>query len=138
MEESILRFDGESGKCNVFGICELWADASGMRRWRVSANPVMHAHRCEKCAENGKQVVWIHSETDRGVVAAHKCPECGEVQWKKWLVEPARLPQSQHVQSGVSFETILGYVLIFTAFAMLGYGMYLYVKDRRTLKVLPE
>lgn len=46
----------------------------------------MHAHRCENCFKTGKQTVWIHGEECVGKVAAHTCPECGAVEWKKWLI----------------------------------------------------
>ena len=98
----------------------------------------MHAHRCEHCAKNGKQTVWMHGDDCAGVIASHVCPECGQVQWKKWMVEVAALPKVQTPQGGVNFETVLGYILFFVGLALLGYGTYQYIKDRRTTgKVLP-
>lgn len=100
---------------------------------------MMHAHRCEACAANGKQTVWIHSDDCLGVLAAHKCPECGTVQWRKWMVEPGKLPQATNaVTPVITFEAILGYLLLFAGLALLGYGAYLYIKDRRTITVKPE
>jgi hypothetical protein len=52
----------------------------------------MHAHRCEKCNSSGIQTIWIHGDECAGQIAAHKCPKCGEIQWKKWLVPVGSLP----------------------------------------------
>src|SRR5260370_941127 len=97
----------------------------------------MHAHKCEACAAQGKEVIWVHPDLCRGKVAVHKCPECGTVQWKQCKVASGKLPQVAPRAQGVSFETTLGYVLLFVGLALLGYGMYLYIKDRRAAEVLP-
>jgi hypothetical protein len=97
----------------------------------ATATVPVHAHRCMACADKGKNVIWIHADTDAGNVALHKCPQCGEVQWKKFLVEPRQLQQAQQSQAQVNFETILGYVLVAVALALLGYCAYIYVKGRR-------
>jgi hypothetical protein len=99
----------------------------------------MHAHRCQQCASNGKSVVWIHPDICRGIVAAHKCPECGNVEWKQDAIESAKLPQPPQVQTaqGINLETVLGYILLFVGLALVGYGVYQYVSDRQAKKALP-
>src|SRR6266403_378325 len=98
----------------------------------------MHAHKCEACEKNGKEVVWVHPDICRGKVAAHKCPECGTVNWKQCKVESAKLPQvAQHVQPAqINLETLLGYILLAVGLALIGYGAFLYVtKGRRVVGV---
>lgn len=97
----------------------------------VSTVP-MHAHRCEACAKNGKEVVWIHPEADFGQVSAHRCPECGTVNWKQSKLDNAKLPPPlPKNKSSVSMDTILGYTVLLIAIALLGYGAYYYVKNRK-------
>lgn len=97
----------------------------------------MHAHRCEECAKNGKEVVWIHPDSDRGQIAAHKCPECGTVNWKQSNFDNGKLPQPQPrnaVTEKISAETILGYAILLLGLALIGYGAYLYIQQRREKK----
>lgn len=93
----------------------------------------MHAHRCEACAAKGKDVVWIHPDADFAQLSAHKCPECGTVNWKQSKLDNERLPQPQpRNATGVKLETVLGYVLLFVALGVIAYGAYIYwqrVKD---------
>lgn len=100
----------------------------------------MHAHRCEACAARGKETVWIHSDDCVGVREAHKCPECGAFQWRKWMVEAGKLPQAanHHSDASETINTIIGYVLLFVGLALLGYGAYQYIKDRRTIMIKGE
>jgi hypothetical protein len=99
----------------------------------------MHAHRCEACAKSGKEVVWIHPEADFNQVAAHKCPECGTVNWKVSKVDSGKLPPPlPRNEKKFDIETVLGYVLLFIGLALLGYGAYLYIKDRKKApEILP-
>lgn len=92
----------------------------------------MHAHRCEACAKIGKEVVWIHPEADFGQIAAHKCPECGTINWKQSKIDNAKLPQPLPKNQGVSFDTILGYVALLVGLALIAYGVYYYVRERKT------
>jgi hypothetical protein len=102
----------------------------------VSTIP-MHAHRCEACAKAGKEVVWIHPEQDFGQVAAHKCPECGTVNWKVSKIDNAKLPPPlPKNQSSIDFNTVLGYVLLLILLGLAGYGVYLYVQKRGGVSVL--
>lgn len=101
----------------------------------VSTVP-MHAHRCEACAKSGKEVVWIHPEADFGQVSAHKCPECGTVNWKQSKIDNAKLPQPLPKNSGVSFDVVIGYVALFIVIALLGYGAYIYAQKVRSGKAL--
>lgn len=103
------------------------------------ATAPIHAHRCEACAAKGKEVFWIHSDTCKGVLQAHKCPECGTVEWKKALIEPARLPQPKKQEENFSMDTLLGYIILIVGLAMLGYGVYLWMQKRKSLApILPE
>jgi hypothetical protein len=52
----------------------------------------MHAHRCENCAKQGTNTVWIHGDCAQGNPEAHTCPKCGHKEWKKWLVPVGQLP----------------------------------------------
>lgn len=89
----------------------------------------VHAHRCEACAAKGEEVIWIHSETCKGVVQAHKCPKCGEVQWKQFLVQA---PQHNHAQPApVRYDNILAYCIIAVGIALLLYTAIVYVKKLR-------
>lgn len=97
-------------------------------------NETLHAHRCQACLKQGKNVFWIHSDTCKGVVQAHKCPECGTVEWKKALIEPAQMPQKPQPAQPNQLDAILGYVVLFIAVAMLGYAVYLYVEKKRKPK----
>jgi hypothetical protein len=97
----------------------------------------MHAHRCEACARAGKEVVWIHPEADFGQVSAHKCPECGTVNWKQSKVDNAKLPAPLPKNvSAANFETVLGYAIAFLILALIGYGVYVYVKKKGGVKHL--
>lgn len=102
----------------------------------------MHAHRCMACADKGKNVVWIHGDDQAGVVQAHKCPQCGEVQWKKWLIEPGRLPQVTNAHGQINFDTVLGYIMLAVGIAILGYTAFIYVKKwrngKKTISNLPH
>jgi phage FluMu protein Com len=102
----------------------------------VSTVP-MHAHRCEACAKAGKEVVWIHPEADFGQVSAHKCPQCGTVNWKQSKIDNAKLPPPLPKNQGVPVETIIGYVLLFISIVLLSYGAYIYIKDRKNVAHLP-
>lgn len=90
----------------------------------------VHAHKCQACAKAGKQVFWIHSDDCKGVVQAHKCPECGTVEWKKALIEPAAVPQPPKAAQPNQVDTILGYAVLLIAAAMLGYAAYLYYQKK--------
>lgn len=80
----------------------------------------VHAHRCENCAKNGMETVWLHGDEKGGDIAAHKCPQCGTVEWKKFLVRPSKLPsQVQQAASAITSETILGYVAILVGIILL-------------------
>lgn len=95
----------------------------------------MHAHKCEACAKNGEEVIWIHPDTCRGQVHAHTCPKCGKVEWKQCRVESAKLPQVQTVQHGPSnLETMLGYIVLAVGLAMLAYSAYVFITEKRKAK----
>lgn len=99
----------------------------------------MHAHRCQKCAADGKETIWIHPDICRGKVAAHTCPECGTIQWKQCKVESGKLPQqARHEQPQTDFSTVLGYVVLAVGIALLVYGAFLYVKKYQNGKLLNE
>lgn len=91
----------------------------------------IHAHRCEACAANGKQVFWIHGDSCKGILQAHKCPECGTVEWKKALIEPGRLPQPKKQESGFNADILLGYIVLLAGLALIGYGIYFYLSKRK-------
>lgn len=95
----------------------------------------VHAHRCEKCLESGKQTFWIHGDDKAGAVEAHKCPECGEIQWKKWMIETASLTK-KHNHGGINLDAILGYLVLAVGVSLLAYGAYVYIKERRNKKEL--
>lgn len=90
----------------------------------------VHAHRCEACLKSGKQVYWIHSDDCKGVLQAHKCPECGAVEWRKALIEPAKMPQKPQAPQPNKVDEILGYAVLLIAVAMLGYVAYLYYQKK--------
>lgn len=90
----------------------------------------VHAHKCQACAKAGKAVFWIHSDDCKGVVQAHKCPECGTVEWKKALIEPAAMPQKPQAPQPNKVDTILGYAVLLVAVAMLCYAGYLYYQKK--------
>jgi hypothetical protein len=82
----------------------------------------IHAHRCENCVKNGEETIWMHGDEKGGDVAAHKCPRCGTVEWKKFLVRPVKLPGQQVVQqatSAINLEAILGYLVILVAVCLV-------------------
>ena len=93
-----------------------------------------HAHRCGKCLENGKQVVWVHGDDMKGVETAHKCPECGTVNWQQFLVEPHRLPpQHQHVSPASNpVAYAIGVLLIMAGIALLAYGTFVFIKKQNS------
>lgn len=91
----------------------------------------IHAHHCQACSAKGKNVFWIHGDDCKGVLQAHKCPECGTVEWKKALVEPRQLPQPKKQDGGFNMDILLGYLVLFAGLALLGYGIYLYVSKRQ-------
>lgn len=100
----------------------------------------MHTHRCEECAKNGKEVIWIHPDGDAGHIAAHKCPECGTVNWKQCKIENAKLPKPQERIApvhAIDLQSLLGYIMLAVGLALLGYAAYVYVKERKNKAVLP-
>lgn len=86
----------------------------------------VHAHRCEKCAASGKEVYWIHKDDCKGALQAHKCPECGTVEWRKALIEPARLPKPPEAAQANGFDTFLYYAVICVGFFAFGYLIFEY------------
>lgn len=95
----------------------------------------VHAHRCEACAANGDEVVWIHADSCKGVLQAHKCPKCQTVQWKQFLVQPSRLPgANQNAQGKISLDAVLGYILFAVVLAAVSYFAFVYVKKLRGIK----
>lgn len=97
----------------------------------------MHTHRCEECAKNGKEVIWIHPNADAGQISAHTCPECGTVNWKQCKVENGKLPQPQQRTVPVHAIDWLGYIMLAVGLALLGYATFLYIKDYRNKSVQP-
>jgi len=100
----------------------------------------MHTHRCEQCAKDGKEVIWIHPNADAGQISAHTCPECGTVNWKQCKVENGKLPQPQQRQNpvhAIDLQSLLGYIMLAVGLALLGYAAYVYVKERKNKAVLP-
>jgi hypothetical protein len=95
--------------------------------WEDTRVP-MHAHRCMACAAKGVSTVWVHGDDQRGVVAAHKCPTCGEVQWKKWMVEIGQLPGHATPQKKGNQDLVLGYIVFALGIAIMGYIAFLYVR----------
>lgn len=92
----------------------------------------VHAHRCEACAAKGEEVIWIHTETCKGVLQAHKCPKCGEVEWKQFLVQAQ--PKHEHhalPADAISFDALLGYCVVIVGVALLVYVAVFYVKKLR-------
>jgi len=101
-------------------------------QWEDERTP-MHAHRCMACSKNGIDTVWIHGDNRAGDVAAHKCPKCGEIQWKKWMVEIGQLPRVQ-AQAKRNYEALLGYLVLAVSVALLGYLAFIYVRAWRSEK----
>jgi hypothetical protein len=79
----------------------------------------MHAHRCEKCNSSGIQTIWIHGDECSGKIAAHKCPKCGEIQWKKWLVPVGSLPAQKQETTNLSFDIENIFRITIAIFAIL-------------------
>lgn len=52
------------------------------------AVPGYHTHRCRRCGTE-----WSHGATANGIVSAHTCHKCGQVEWDKAPVS-VRLPIS--------------------------------------------
>jgi hypothetical protein len=67
----------------------------------------------------------------------HRCPQCGEIQWKKFLVEPGILPRVRNANNQIAFDALLGYILLSIGIALVCYGAFLYVKKLREKKELP-
>ena len=92
-----------------------------------------HAHICEACHSKGKQVIWIHGDDLKGVEEAHKCPACGTVNWKKFMVEVGSLP---NMHGGAQTQQIDLQRILFTVcfvvitIAML-YVAFIHFKDHK-------
>jgi hypothetical protein len=87
----------------------------------------VHAHICTACHAKGKNVVWVHGDDKAGNVEAHKCPACGTINWKKFLVQPATLPQGatpQQIQT--DYNRIMLAVLLLAVLCLVGYFIYLH------------
>ena len=87
----------------------------------------IHSHVCMKCAEQKKNVVWMHGDDNAGVIGLHTCPECGTINWRKVILPPAELPKAKNVQK-INYEALLGYIVLAVGLALLGYGAFLYVR----------
>lgn len=98
----------------------------------------MHAHRCMACLAKGVNTVWVHGDNLAGDVASHKCPACGEIQWKKWMVEIGQLPRRIVPQNQKDFNTMLGYVMLAVGVAIVGYVAFLYIRAWKTERKIPK
>lgn len=127
---------GKSDKRHIQGFSGV-RDGWCMSTATVSAPAGVHAHRCEACAKLGKTVVWIHPDTGVGDVAAHQCPQCGAVEWKKFLVEPGVLPRNQGRNAEISLETLVGYIILSVGIALVCYGAFLYIRKLNEKKEIP-
>jgi|ERR1700719_3526214 len=97
-----------------------------------------HAHKCMACEKSGKDVTWIHPNTCAGNVQAHRCPECGEVQWKQCKVESAKLPQMQQQNHAhqIDLYSILVWILLLGTLAFLAYSAYGIIQEKRGKKIV--
>jgi len=91
----------------------------------------MHSHRCEACAAKGKEVVWIHPEADFAQVSAHRCPECGTINWKQSAMDNAKIPQPLPRNQSNKLDTVLGYSVLAVALILLAYLAYVYLQKSK-------
>ena len=61
-----------------------------------------HSHRCP---HDG--TVWNHSDDNEGNVAAHRCPECGRIQWDKYQPVTTVTKQVQTIMTTVKQKPIV-------------------------------
>lgn len=90
----------------------------------------MHAHRCMECIKTGKNTVWIHDDTCAGNIAAHKCPECGEVQWKKWMVEIGKLPPREMPKPNAERDTLVMWAIVFASIIIVALVSHFVLKPK--------
>jgi sensor domain CHASE-containing protein len=93
----------------------------------------MHAHRCKNCLKQGRNVVWIHGDCQQGNPETHKCPQCGEMVWQKWLVPVAQLPQSV-AKVVADNHDVLAWIIFALGMLLLvcAVALYLNEKDKPT------
>jgi hypothetical protein len=103
----------------------------------VSAPAGVHAHRCEACAKIGKDVIWIHPDTGVGDVMAHKCPECGTVEWKKFMVQVGALPHARNAGNEIGLDALIGYIVLAIGIALVCYSTFLYIRKLKQNKEIP-
>src|SRR5262249_22001052 len=98
----------------------------------------LHAHQCKACAGNGITSIWIHAEKCRGVEQAHKCPQCGALEWEKRPLPLGKLPQHHGAPNNnqktalATAASILYWTLAIVALSVIayeGYRRYGHVKD---------
>lgn len=90
----------------------------------------VHTHVCMHCAKQKKNTVWVHGDDNAGVIGLHTCPECGHIEWRKFIVEPGKLPQLASAKKA-NYDMLLGYIVLAVGIALLAYGAFLYVKKVR-------
>jgi len=88
----------------------------------------MHAHKCEFCFKNGKTVIWAHGEKCAGNLEAHKCPVCGNVQWRKYMIAIAELPQARRQQQSMAVGIVSAIVELLATVA-IAYGVSLLIME---------
>src|SRR5271156_2058722 len=85
----------------------------------------MHAHRCKVCFKNGRSTLWAHGEEAKGSADAHRCPVCGNLEWEKYMIAVAKLPNSNGVQQKQlrTSETMASALLEFAVAFVIAYGV---------------
>lgn len=85
----------------------------------------MHAHRCQSCARQGVNTVWIHGEDAFNCQKAHTCPKCGAVEWEKWLVPLGKLPKAVQGHGGavqvIQLHEMIFVMALFVCLIILGF-----------------
>ena len=97
----------------------------------------MHTHICMKCAEEKKNVTWVHSDNCAGVIGKHVCPECGTINWRKYDAGSGQLPnQGTVMPNSLNSDGVFAAVILAVVVAALVYIGILYVQKKK-LPALP-
>jgi hypothetical protein len=109
---------------------------------------ILHAHKCVACEKAGKETVWLHDNEKAGDVAAHKCPVCGSIEWRKHSVETkktegqarewAQVPAQQQISSIEMFMYTVLNQLVFVALVTISVLLAFRVQDFIKEKGLPK
>lgn len=138
----LARLHHKHFDCSEYGL-----SVPDQKRTQIYMTPaqlnVMHAHKCENCALNGVNTIWIHGDCQQGSEIAHTCPRCGQT--KQWVSTPllvGKIPSEQPQRPGkqaqaqgavrvIPVTSIWIILLLFLAVAVYAFAFYKFYQSAK-------